>query len=311
MAFNHTLSGIMRGKWLIDKPWAMSQLPILLSMLNGNAVSFNYNQAEKKDGLQRPGYSQNEMPYCIDPKTMQQSNAYINTWERGWVPNPNIAEGSVAIVPISGPITKYNGECGEYGSIKRASWLHEFASRKNIGSIVQIIDTPGGEARAANGYVTAMKSTGKPVLSLVDGMCASLGVWYSSNSDEVYMSSEMDEIGSIGSYCSLLDFTGYLEKEGIKLIEVYAPQSTDKNKDYRDALAGDTAAIENDLKLHVDAFISSVKNGRGDKAAAREKEWSSGKMFYAKDAVKIGLADGIATFEHVVSKASWLSKRNK
>jgi ClpP class serine protease len=65
------------------------------------------------------------------------------------------------------------------------------------------------------------------------------------------------------------------------------------------------------LKKHVDAFISFVKNSRGDVASANEKEWNSGKMFYAGDAVKIGLADGVKSFDQVVSKAAWLAKRNK
>ncbi len=119
----------------------------------------------------------------------------------------------------------------------------------------------------------------------------------------------MDQLGSVGSYCTLFDFSGYLELNGIKMIEIYAPQSKDKNKDYRDALKGDTSLIEDDLKIHVDHFISFVKESRGPKAAASVKEWGTGKMFYAKEAVSLGLADGIISFDQVVAKAAWLAKR--
>jgi ClpP class serine protease len=121
----------------------------------------------------------------------------------------------------------------------------------------------------------------------------------------------MDQLGSVGSYCTLLDYSGYLEKEGIKMHQIYAPQSVDKNKDYKDAIAGDYSAIEADLKIHVDEFISFVKTARGDKAAANESTWGTGKMFYADEAVKLGLADGIKSFEQVISKAAWLAKRKK
>lgn len=302
MAFNHTLSAILRGRWLIDKQWANDHLPLVLLMLKGQPVSF----------VERTGNEGTEMPFVVDPSTMQRYDMYKYDMMRGQMfLNPAIPSGSVGIMPVSGPITKYNGDCGEPGSIQRTSWLLDMQKLNNIGSIVQLLDTPGGESRAASSYVSAMQKSNKPVLSLVDGCCASLGMWFASSSDEVYLSNELDEMGSIGSYCSIVDFRGYLEKEGIKLIEIYAPQSTDKNKDYRDALNGDTSAIEADLKKHVDAFISFVKNSRGDVAAANEKEWNTGKMFYANDAVKIGLADGIRSFDQVVSKAAWLGKRNK
>lgn len=289
MAFNYTLSALLRGRWLIDKQWANDHLPMFIAMLQGQPISF----------VQRTGNEGVEAPFAIDPSTMQR-------YDLAQAPN-----GSVGIIPISGPITKYNGDCGEPGSVQRTSWLISMQQMSNIGSIVQLLDTPGGESRAANSYVSAVQKSNKPVLSFVDGMAASLGVWYTSASDEVYLSSELDQIGSVGSYCQLLDYSGFLEQKGIKMIEIYAPQSTDKNKDYQDALNGDTSAMAADLGLHVDAFISFVKSSRGDIASANEKAWSSGKMFYAKDAVKAGLADGIKPFDQVVSKAAWLGKRKK
>jgi protease-4 len=213
-------------------------------------------------------------------------------------------------MPIGGPITKYNGECGEPGMIARARQMSWFNKSQNIESIVLLLDTPGGEARAANSIVGAIKSSSKPVLSYVDGMSASLGMWITSATQETYLSSKTDQVGSIGSYVMLADFRGALEKEGIKLHEIYAPQSVDKNKDYRDALNGDYSAIQQDLSIHVNEFISFIKSSRPS-SARYEKEWNTGKMFYADDAKKFGLADGIKSFAQVVSKAAWLGKRKK
>lgn len=250
------------------------------------------------------------MPFVIDPATMQRHEMYVQTWT-GVKRNPNIPENSVGILPVTGPITKYNGQCGEPGAMQYASWLTEMKRSDNIKSAVIIADTPGGEARAASQFTSAIGSFGKPILSLVDGMSASLGMWVISGTNEVYMSNRLDQVGSVGSYVTLLDFKGYLEKEGVKMHEIYAPQSVDKNKDYRDALAGDYSAIQEDLKLHVNDFISFIKDKRGDKAKNSAAEWSTGKMFYADDAQKLGLIDGIKTLPQVVSKAAWLAKRNK
>lgn len=299
MSFNHTLSAVLRGRWMIEKNWAEAHLPIVLSMLKGNPVSF----------VERTGNEQMELPFAVDPKTMQRQEMYVMTFH-GLKPNPNISAGSVAVVPVSGPITKYNGECGEPGSIMRSSWLIDAQKRENISAAVLLMDTPGGEVRAINSSISVIQKMTKPVLAYVDGMAASLGVWITSAADEVYMSSEMDEIGSVGSYAQLADFKGYLESQGLKIHEIYAPQSTDKNKGYRDAMGGDYEDVKKDLSVHVDAFINYVKSNR-PKAAENVEEWGTGKMFYAKDAIRIGLADGIKSFQQVISKAAWNAKMNK
>lgn len=299
MRFNHTISAILRSVWMIEKRWAESQLPLVLSLLNGQKVSF----------VDRTGDEEMELPFAVDPKTMQRHELYVGTFY-GLKPNPNIPEGSVAILPVTGPITKYNGVCGEPGNIQRAAWLADMERRQNVVAVVQLLDTPGGDTRAINSFVSSATRMKKPLLSYVDGMAASLGIWHTSYSDEVYLSNKMDEMGSVGSYAMLYDYRGYFEKEGLKLHEIYAPQSTDKNKPYRDALSGDYSAIEEELRAHVDTFISSVKSQR-PKAAETVKEWGTGKMFTAEDAVKIGLADGIRSFDQVVSKAAWNAKMKR
>src|SRR4051812_35008853 len=134
MAFNHTLSAILRGRWLIDKQWANDHLPLVLLMLQGQRVSF----------VDRTGNEMIELPFAIDPATMQRYS----------MQDPEMPKNSVGVIPMSGPITKYNGECGEPGSIQRTSWLLDMQKQKSIGSIVQILDTPGGESRAASSYVS-------------------------------------------------------------------------------------------------------------------------------------------------------------
>lgn len=300
MSFNQTLSAVLRGRWLIDKGWAEAHIPLVLSMLKGNTVSF----------VERSG-SEEEKPFAIDPATMLRYELYKFDYNaERYVANANIPEGCVGVLPVTGPITKYNGYCGEPGAILHASRLAEMGKRNNICAVILLTDTPGGEARAAHSFVTAVASFKKPIISYVDDMAASLGMWIISSSDEVYVSNNAAQVGSVGSYCSIYDWTGYFEKEGIKLHEIYAPQSTDKNLDYREALKGNYELIEKELKVHVDEFISFIKKER-PATAVYQKEWDSGKMFFPDDAKKFGLIDGVKNFEQVISKAAWLAKRNK
>ena len=229
-----------------------------------------------------------------------------------YLPNPNIPEGSIAILPVNGPIMKYNGECGEAGSIQRVTWLLDMERRQNIGGVVMLIDSPGGQVDGTQSLVNAVKNFSKPILGFVDdGMAASAAMWVLSATDEAYTSLESDQVGSIGVYTTVLDYKGWFEKNGLKVHEIYAPQSTEKNKNYKDAIAGNYEAVLADLKITADNFISSVKANRKGKADASQAQWSTGRMFYAKEAQKAGLIDGVKSFEHVIKKASWLAKRKK
>ncbi len=142
----------------------------------------------------------------------------------------------------------------------------------------------------------------KPVMAVInDGMAASAAMWIASAANEIYVTQATDQVGSIGVYTQIADWNQYY-KDALKLNvqDIYAPQSTDKNKDYRDAISGDTSAVEGDLSVLADQFINTVASNRSGKI--KGDTWKTGKMFYAKDAKKIGLIDGIASFDQVVQK---------
>lgn len=304
MAFNHTLSAILRGHWLISDAWAKDHMPAVIMLLEGKNVSFSSMEMNSRERVSKLEF--------IDPISMKKYPAKVYDYRSDtFVPNPNIPTNSIGVISICGPITKYDGECGELGAISISNMIADINKRDNVDGIVLSIDSPGGEARAASILTSAIQNSKKPVLSHVSGMAASLAVFITSASKEVYLSNKMDEMGSVGSFWTMYDFSKYLENAGITVHEIYAPQSTDKNSLFNEALSGNYEQAKEYLKLHVDEFISFVKNSRGEKAAKSADQWNSGKMFFANEAIKLGLADGILPIEKVISKAAWLSKRNK
>lgn len=299
-----TVSAILRGRWLINKQYAETHLPLVLSLLNGTPLSENLSTQ-----IPRTGNQMTEQPFAVDPKTMQRSDLYIMTGY-GLKPNPNIAPNSVGVIPISGPIMKYSGDCGEAGSIERMGWMMDMNNRENIGSVLLLSDSPGGQVSGTESFANAVKQSKKPVIGFVDGEAASAMMWILSACTESYAGLASDEVGSIGVYTSFMDLTGWLEKQGVKLHEIYAPQSTDKNKAYRDAMAGNYDLITDDLKDTAAQFINAVATNR-PQAAPHQAEWSTGKMYNATQATKLGLIDGIKTLDQAITKAAWLATRNK
>lgn len=91
---------------------------------------------------------------------------------------------------------------------------------------------------------------------------ASAGYYIGSAASHIVANKRAEAIGSIGAYTQMLDLSGYYEKQGVKIHTIYA-ENPQKNKAYRDALAGDYKAyIKEELNPLVDDFIADIKAAR-------------------------------------------------
>jgi protease-4 len=94
----------------------------------------------------------------------------------------------------------------------------------------------------------------------------------------------------------LVDYGPFYKKQGIKIIEIYPPESSDKNKTYRDAIDGKTQTMIDEVLTPLAVnFQNIVKEHRPVDESVDGV--LSGKMFYAEDAIKAGLVDEIGNFE--------------
>ena len=300
---NNTVRAILSAKWLINKEWAEGALPAVMAVLKGGNWA-----AEPK----RTGSGAWERPFLVNPKTMERVPMYVYDRNMGdYVTNPNIANlgGAVAVVPVSGPIMKYDGDCGEAGSITRSSWLMQVDALAGVTGVVIVWDTPGGMVDGTDTLASTIKNMSKYTISYVDdGMCCSAGMWGATSAKELYTSKKSDTVGSIGVLCTVADFAGYYEQLGIKVESIYAPQSAEKNIEYRKWQSdGDASMIQADLAVIADDFINAIKANRPG-ATRHEAKWSTGATFYANEAQRIGLIDGIMPLSKVIQRAHFKGK---
>lgn len=303
---NATIRAILQGKWLIEKQWAENMLPAVATVLKGG-------QWERRaDGPTRTGNEAMERPFLVEPKSQQRHEMYVfnaQTWQYDLNAKISGIDGLVAVVPISGPILKYNGSCGEAGSITRVGWLNILDNMPNVTGIVLLWDTPGGMIDGTNSLSTAIRGLKKYSISYVDdGRCCSAGMWGATSAKEFYASKATDYLGSIGVLCTLADFSGYYAELGIKVESIYAPQSTEKNIEYREWQAnGNDQLIKDDLAVIAEDFFAAIKTNRPG-AAKHEAKWNTGATFYAKDAQRLGLIDGIMPLSKVIQRAHFKGK---
>ena len=207
---------------------------------------------------------------------------------------------SVAVVPLHGTMTKYD-TCESYGTTFIAKKIREMADDGNVIGIVLDIDSPGGSSSAIPPMLEAIgyaKSKGEPVYAHVD-CCASAAYWVASQCDAIYMDNDMSEVGSIGAMAVYVDYSAVNPSTGEKTLTVYSDESSEKNRAYRDALAGNFDAAKAELKPLVKQFQNAVVSGRPN-ILKEEHGVLSGSMFYTADALRLNMADAKKTLPETI-----------
>jgi ClpP class serine protease len=299
-----TISAILRGRWLIDRSYAESQLPIIVSMLKNHSASFQYKAFDNEQESEK---AEEERRRAVQIATVANRGVYKVGY---YTKLENVPDGSIAFVDLVGPIMKYGGFCS-YGSMDYAQILSKIDKAGNFDGVILNVDSPGGQVDGTTLLADRVKSMSKPVVAMVDdGLMASAAMWIGSAADEIYATKASDTFGSIGVYATLYDWNAYMKSEGLPVHEIYAPQSEQKNKDFRDALAGDYSGMKSDLGYIADTFIKTIETNR-PKAATSKDKWSKGGMFYAKEATDMGLIDGVKSFSQIIERVSSLASNYK
>lgn len=302
-------SAILRGTWLIDPAIAKTQLPILDNVLNGK-TKFDRLSDEEKKALEPVNYLVQEDSSgktAISVKTVGVIGA------NGAGQAGDVKTKTVQVIPVLGVMLKYSEECGPIGTTDIAKRIENANSNPNIDAIVIKIDSPGGMVDGTQTLTDAIKNTSKPVVAFIDdGMACSAGYWVASACNEIIASQETDVIGSIGVYVTLADFKKHYESKGLPIHEIYSDLSSEKNKNYQDAMNGDYKGIKkNMLNPIAEKFISSVKENRAGKIDTSVADPFKGDTYMALRAIEIGLIDSVGSFNSAIQKAADLAQSNK
>ena len=282
---HHLVNDILNTPWMIDKQYALSMQNQIVRLIQGKTVSFNQTE-----------------PIAIS-YVGANSNSYSSEMNGS-------DEKTVAIVSIRGAITKADQYCGPKGTMSINKQIKALGKNPQVAAIVIDMDTPGGQASFLDTLSKTIKSTKKkkPVLTYYSGLCASAGYYIASSCTEIYAAEQTDVVGSIGTMVTFFDFSEQLKAKGIKLHEVYATQSTNKNKMFANAINGDYKLLkEQMLDPFAQNFIDTVKANR----SIKNEEVFTGNTYMSTKAIEYNLIDGVKSFEEVIDRAFELSKSTK
>ncbi len=235
------------------------------------------------------------------------------------------SDNKILQISINGPILThapkqpgfFGGLSGDvtYGyEVKKQ--LLAAAKDDDIKAVVLKTSTPGGSIVGSNAIhegVLAVKAAGKPVITYVDTISASGGVWSTAASDAIF-ADHGSLIGSVG-----VIFSGFMEyndpvaiggffqsietRGGIKVNTITAGKSKDIGNPFRPMTEPERAMFQAMVDEFYGKFIAHVETYRGISREALTSDFGAG--IFANDAAEAhGYINGTKSWEESVAYAA-------
>lgn len=214
--------------------------------------------------------------------------------------------GSVAIIDLSGPLTKYSSSFqamfGGSSTMEARRSLRKAQADEAVTAIALRIDSPGGTVDGIADLVDEIGavSASKPVWAFVEDLGASAAYWVACACDRI-VANRTAMVGSIGVFSVLEDSSAQAELVGIKVHVV----RTGPLKGAGVAGTPITPETLADSQRVVDAVFASFAGDVGksrELAGERLDAVSTGQVWIAKEAKRLGLVDAIDTFDSTITK---------
>ncbi len=237
-------------------------------------------------------------PVAYAPMWMGEPDKQLD-W--GW----SVKDG-VAMMAIEGPLVEHGGYglCDfMHGYDTIAAAIDEFDADSSAKGGIIHMDTPGGPV-ASGIYELAAKiqargPDAKPIWVVCEMAC-SAGYWIASQFDRV-IAAPAGILGSIGVVMVHVNQAGALEKAGIEVTSIEAPEEGFKTDgaSWKALSPEGRAALQSDINELMTAFAETVEKGRGPKLTAEKAKALRAQVFpgthadKSRDAVALGLADSV------------------
>lgn len=214
--------------------------------------------------------------------------------------------GAVALLPLRGVIAnRMNLMSDISGGTSSEAFGRMFDAAiddPKVSAVVLDVDSPGGVVSGTDELSSRIHAArgSKPIIAHVNAQAASAAYWIATAADEMVLTPSA-EVGSIGVLGVHNDITAALEKAGVKRTVMSAGK-------YKAEMAPSTPLSEEAqayqqqrIDAYYASFVNAVARNRGVDAATVRKDFGQGRMVAAADAVRLGMADRIATLEETLA----------
>lgn len=289
MIIHSILKSLLTGVFAIDARHLQAYFPVILSML----IEGKINIGEYSDTQRTQAEELNSSVHLV----LDDNENFVRVG-----PDEEVETPSIYVMQLRGVVSKYDDWWyGIRGTSSLKDDLIEKMRDPMVSAVMFIVDSPGGMVDGTFEFADAIRDmraeTGKPVVGFIDGMACSGGYAPLSQCDYIFASHATATAGSVGVYTSWMSLRKMLEKHGIQIHTIIAPNSPEKIKAFLDAEEGNYEMMEKKLAVLQDIFKETVTTGRPNinERALR------GDSFFGKKSIELGLIDAIGTIEDAIN----------
>jgi signal peptide peptidase SppA len=220
---------------------------------------------------------------------------------------------SVAVVSMSGVLTKFGTYYWPQGSMAvAAAKIKSAADDEGIGSIIFVIDSPGGTVAGSGDLADAVRQAAakKPVYAYVEDLCCSAAYRVASQATEIHANRPEAIVGSIGTYMVIYEASRLFQNAGIDT-HVFG---TGKHKGagvLGTKISDDHKAAWQSLVDEIQqSFATDVGAGRR-MTPAQVETLADGRVWTATNALQVKLIDAVSSFGDLVGRAASAPAKRK
>jgi len=237
------------------------------------------------------------------------STVTINDYANNQKTENSDSKNKIAVIYANGDITGGEGNDESIGSERISRAIRKARLDDKVKAIVLRVNSGGGSALASDVIWREMvlSKKVKPVIASFGDVAASGGYYIGCAADSIFVQPNTIT-GSIGVFGIIPNFQNLLNnKLGITFDGVKTGQYADIMSVNRPLTPGERLIIQTDVNHVYDSFITRVADGR-KKTKAYIDSIGGGHVWVGTDAVKIGLADRIGSFNDAIVAAGKKAK---
>ena len=213
---------------------------------------------------------------------------------------------AVAVIRLDGTISSTPGDALMVQGITpgRVAALLKQAANPAIKAVVVSVNSPGGSVVASDEIYHALVKFDKPVVIWMGEMAASGGYYISCGGDYVF--AHPDTLtGSIGVISQFLNAEELMQKVGVDAVVITSGPRKDIGSPFREMTEEEQALWKGIIDEIYGGFVELVAQAR-DLPVEQVRELADGSVYTGRQALKLGLVDGVGTLDDAIAKAAEL-----
>jgi protease-4 len=219
----------------------------------------------------------------------------VNDWASsvGKATDRSLTEPGIAILAIRGEIISTEW------AVKA---VKAFQADPNVKALLIRIDSPGGLVAPCQELSAALADFKKPKVASMGSVAASGGYYIAVAADSVY-ANPGTITGSIGVIMEAMEFSGAMEKIGVKSEVIKSGRYKDTGSPFRALRPDEREVLESMLMNVYEQFVADVMKGRSLMSEEAVRALADGRVYSGEEARLLGLVDEIGGYEAALADA--------